>query len=473
MKVDRIVQAPHVYTLEGEGVGYRADTALVIDRGRIIDLAEAATVADRYQAEDHLVLHHHALFPGFIDAHMHTAISVLRGLAQDTGHWMMFGVQPFIATLRPEDRAFGNRLALVEAVKAGTTTLGDYEGDMEPVCELVARVGVRGNLAQTIREAEHRTYAVGELYHFNPELGRRSLESCLALHDRWHGKADGRIRILFGPQAADFAGRDLLLEVQRQARARGARIHMHVQQGDRETHQIVARYGQRPIEWLRGIGYLDPSLIAVHLTDADAREAAVVAASGASMVVCPGSIGIIDGIVPPSVAFQEAGGMCALGSDQAPGNNCHSVINEMKLVCLFNKIKYQDPERMPAWKALRMATIEGAQAIGLGDAIGSLEVGKRADFIAIDLNAPSMLPVFREPMRNIVPNLVYSARGSEVVLSVVDGRTILQDGKVLGIDEETLAADAARCAEVIGARAAPEFWAIDGSNAAFMREGKL
>jgi 5-methylthioadenosine/S-adenosylhomocysteine deaminase len=473
MKVDRIVQAPHVYTLEGAGVGYRADTALVIDRGRIIDLVEAATVADRYQTEGSLVLDHHELFPGFIDAHMHMAISILRGLAQDTGHWMMYGVQPFIAPLRPEDRRVGNRLALVEAVRAGTTTLGDFEGDMEPVCELVAQVGVRGNLAQTIRDAEHRTYTVGELYHFNPDLGRRSLESNLALHDRWHGKADGRIRILFGPQAADFASRELLLEVQHQAKARGARIHMHVQQGDRETHQIVARYGQRPIEWLREIGYLDSSLIAVHLTDADAQEAAVVAASGASMVVCPGSIGIIDGIVPPSVAFQEAGGLCGLGSDQAPGNNCHNVINEMKMVCLFNKIKYRDPECMPAWKALRMATIEGARAIGLGDEIGSLEVGKRADFIAIDLTAPSMLPVFRKPMRNIVPNLVYSARGNEVALSVVDGRTILQDGKVLGIDEETLAADAARCAEVIGSRAAPEFWAIDGSNAAFMREGKL
>ena len=90
------------------------------------------------------------------------------------------------------------------------------------------------------------------------------------------------------------------------------------------------------------------------------------------MIVNPGSIGIIDGIVCPSVVFQQAGGVVALGSDQAPGNNCHNIINEMKNVCLFNKIKYQNPEVMPAWKALRMATIEGAQAIGLGDTVGSL-----------------------------------------------------------------------------------------------------
>ena len=123
------------------------------------------------------------------------------------------------------------------------------------------------------------------------------------------------------------------------------------------------------------------------------------------MIVCPGSIGIIDGIVPPSTAFQEAGGKVALGSDQAPGNNCHNIISEMKSVALFNKIKYTNPEVLPAWRALRMATIEGAQALGLDDTIGSLEVGKCADFIAIDYMHPSMLPIYTYPMRNMVPCL--------------------------------------------------------------------
>ena len=211
---------------------------------------------------------------------------------------------------------------------------------------------------------------------------------------------------------------------------------MHVQQGDRETYQIVQRYGKRPTAFLDELGYLDESLIAVHLTDCTDEEAALIAKRGASMIVNPGSIGIIDGIVCPSVAFQEAGGMVALGSDQAPGNNCHNIINEMKNVCLFNKIKYQNPEVMPAWKALRMATIEGAKAVGLGDTVGSLESGKRADFIAIDLNCPSMLPVYTYPMRNMVPNLVYSARGAEVSLVAVDGKVIMQDGTFTYVDEK-------------------------------------
>ncbi|MGA2080557.1 MAG: amidohydrolase family protein [Holophaga sp.] len=473
MKVDTIVKAPHFYTLEGEGVGYRTGIAMVVDRGKIVDLADAATVDQRYQAEETLALGHHVVLPGLIDAHMHTGCCILRGVAQDTRYWMMYGLEPYSNVVRPQERHLGTRLAVLEAIKAGTTTLGDYDHDMGPVCELIAKVGARGNLTQVIREVKHRVYHPGELYPFTPELGRQSLEDNLALFDRWHGEADGRIRILLGPQGADFLSEGLLLEVQRQAKARGTRIHMHVQQGDRETWQIQARCGKRPIEWLQSIGYLDETLIAVHLTDADDQEAAVVARSGASMVLCPGSIAIIDGIVPPSEAFQAAGGPCALGSDQAAGNNCHNMFNEMKLVCLLNKVKYRDPERVPAWKALRMATIEGARALGLGEAIGSLEVGKRADFIAVDLARPTMMPVFSVPMRNIVPNLVYSARGEEVALAVVDGRTILKDGKVLAMDEEELIAQVERSAESIGERAAPEFWRINGSNADWMREGKL
>ena len=471
MKVDRIVTAPHCFTLEGKGVGYRSRTALVVDRGRIVDLAGADTVADRYQAEETLVLDHHVLLPGLVNAHIHSGGAILRGLAQDVANWMMQGVVPFRGAAGPRERLLGTRLSLAEAVRAGTTTFGDLDNDMDPVCDLMATIGVRGQIGQTIRDAERRQYQPDELYAFNLDQGRREMDRALELFDRWHGKADGRIRILFGPQAADFVGVDLLREVQACAKARGTRVHMHVQQGDRETRQTLARYGLRPIEFLRGIGYLDETLIAVHLTDADDREAEEVARSGASMVVCPGSIGLIDGLVPPSVAFQAAGGPCGLGSDQAVGNNSLNLFNEMKLVCVLNKVKYQDPEIMPAWRALRMATIEGARALGLGAEIGSLEVGKRADFIAVDLSQPSMLPVFTHPFRNLVPNLVYSARGSEVSLVVVDGRTILRDGQVLGLDEDQMRADLAEAAEAISAQAEEPFWQAGGPNAEYMRDG--
>ncbi len=472
-KVDMIVKAPHFYTMEGDGVGYKADMAMIVDGGRIIDFVEAEKADQAYQAEEVLEMSHHVVLPGFIDGHMHTACNVMRGLAQDTKNWMMYGLQPFDNAVTNAERDAGSEVAIIEAVKAGTTTLGDYDAEMNNVCRFIDKIGVRGNITQTIRAAKRRVYDPGELYEMDDEQGEAELGRNLELFDRWHRKGDGRIRILFGPQGPDFVSLQLLLKIQKIAKEHGTKIHMHVQQGDRETYQMEKRYGKHTTQFLKEIGYLDSSLIAVHLTDCNDEETRIIAKSGASMVVNPTSIGIIDGLVCPSIVFQEAGGSVALGSDQAPGNNCHNIIHEMKNICMFNKLKYQDPETMPAWKALRMATVEGAKAIGVDDIVGSLECGKQADFIAIDLNYPSMLPVYTFPMRNIIPNLVYSARGQEVALSVVNGRVIMRDQKILTIDEEASIEKIQKCPEEIGERASEEFFRIHGTNARFMEMGKL
>ncbi|WP_026896107.1 amidohydrolase family protein [Clostridiisalibacter paucivorans] len=472
-RVDMIVKAPHFYTMEGQGVGYKSKVAMVVDSGKIVAIDNEDIIDKTYIGEEVLLLKHHAIFPGFIDAHMHTGLAIMRGLAQDTNNWMMYGLQPFDNVVTKEEKFAGSKLAIIEAIKSGTTTLGDYESYMNPVCNFIYKIGARGNITQTIRNAEKRVYKPKELYEFDESLGEKSFQRNIELYNRWHNKGNGRIKILFGPQGPDFVSKELLLKIQKEAKRKNTKIHMHTQQGDRETYQIVKRYNKRPIQWLKEIGYLDETLVAVHLTDADDDEAKILAKSGASMIVCPGSIGIIDGIVPPSTVFQQVGGNVALGSDQAPGNNCHNIINEMKLVTLFNKIKYRDPEVMPAWKALRMATIEGARAVGLGELVGSLEIGKRADFIAIDIRRPSMSPVFTIPMRNIVPNLVYSARGEEVVLSVVDGKIILKDGKITGIDEEEYLEAVGKYTHSIGQRASKEFFEINGTNAQFMKNNKL
>lgn len=472
-KIDMIVKAPHFYTMEGEGVGYKSGVVMLVDGGRIAGFADEKQYEKEYKADEILTLNHHAVMPGFIDGHMHTSCNVMRGLAQDTNHWMMYGVQPFENAASEEERDAGSRVAIIEAVKAGTTCLGDFESNMDNTCAFIDKIGARGNITQMIREAKIRVYEPGELYEFDEDRGKADLARNLELYEKWHKKGDGRIRILFGPQGADFVRPELLSEIQKIAREKKTKIHMHVQQGDRETYQIEKRYGKRPTEFLSDIGMLDDSLIAVHLTDCNEEETMQIARSGASMVVNPASIGIIDGIVCPSVLFQTAGGNVALGSDQAPGNNCHNIIHEMKNVCLFNKIKYGDPQIMPAWKALRMATIEGARAVGMDDAIGSLEEGKQADFIAIDLFTPSMLPVYTYPMRNIVPNLVYSARGQEVALAAVNGRVIMRDQRILAIDEAEYLSALQSCPEKLGKRAAQEFYKIHGTSAVFMEEGKL
>lgn len=471
--VDMIVKTRHLFTMEGDGVGYLENTAMIIDRGRIIDFVPTDAAEDSYRAEEVLALFDHAVLPGLIDAHTHVDICIARGLAQDTDNWMFYGLQPFENAMVQEDIDASVKLGIMEAIKAGTTTIGEFSIGIEPACKFIDQSGIRGNITETVRSLEERIYHPGELYEFNEDKGKRSLENNIAMYDKWHDKDHGRIKILFGPQGADFMSRELLLQVREEAKKRNTKIHMHLQQGTRETEQIMMRYGKRPVEWLKEIGYLDESLIGVHLADCTDEEAEFVAESGAGMIVCPGSIGIIDGIVCPSMAFQNAGGYVALGSDQAPGNNCHNVFNEMKLAALFNKISKKDPEVMPAWKVLRMATIEGAKALGMDQEIGSLACGKKADFIAVDLKKLTMQPIFTKPMRNIVPNLVYSARGNEVILSVVDGKIIYKDQILLNVDEEACLAEIESRIDGISERAEKEFEEIAGTNYIFMQEGKL
>jgi len=471
--IDLFISAPHFLTMEGPGVGYQADCAMAVDRGKIIAIGPREELSAAYQAQHRIQARRHLVLPGLIDAHMHTGECVLRGLAQDTGHWMMYGLGPFFQQLNPEAEMLGTQLAVVEAVRAGTTTFGEYSRHPDRLIPIFNKAGVRSQITVTIREALDRIYNPGELYAYDRGQGEAMLANCLDIYERFNGADDGRISVIFGPQGPDFVSRELLLKIQGLAREKGVKIHMHTQQGDRETAQMMMRYDQRPVAWLDEIGYLDENLIAVHLTDADEEEAALVARRGASMTLCSGSIGIVDGIVPPAKAFQDAGGLVALGSDQAPGNNNHNIFNEMKLTALFNKIRYQDPEVMPAWRVLRMATIEGARVLGLDGRIGSLVPGKQADFIAVDLTSPSLAPLYTDPMRNIVPNLVYSGRGDEVDLAVVDGRVIYEQGCLTGLDEADILARVQQAAQRLGPQAAPEFWRINGTNAQFMQEGKL
>ena len=162
-----------------------------------------------------------------------------------------------------------------------------------------------------------------------------------------------------------------------------------------------------------------------------------------------------------------------LGSDQAPGNNCHNMFNEMKLTAILNKVRYADPEVMPAWKVVRMATIENARVLGIDDAVGSIREGKDADLILIDLKQPTLAPLYTKPMRNFIPNLVYSARGHEVDTVMVKGRILVENKKAITFHVEEILEEAQRFADDIGERAVPQFNEINGKNALYMREGKL
>lgn len=475
-KIDTLVTHAHLFTMAGDGVGYVADGAVAVDRGAVVETGATADLAPRYDPAETLDASDCAVLPGLVDAHMHAPLAILRGVAQDVAHWMQRALAPYTRHLTREARLAGCRLNAVEALLAGTTTHVENSQAFPGWAEFYAALGVRARLAPMVNDLPPGGMAgwkLGDLYPLDADAGRARIDDAFAFARQWHGAQGGRVTVMIGAHAPDMITRENLLDIKRRADDAGLMIHMHVAQGDREIDQMVKRYGQRTPQYLADLGCLDEGLLAIHLTEASDEEAAMIAGHGARMAVCSGSIGIIDGIVPPAVAFRRAGGLVALGSDQACGNNCNNVFNEMKLTALFNKIKYRDPTVMPAWEVLRMATIEGARAVGLGDQVGSLEAGKRADLILVDLTAPNLMPVIETPVRNIVPNLVYAGSGHEVRTVMVDGRLLMRDGALQSADLDAIHADAHAQAAALAQRVAADPIHRQMSLMAAMEAGQL
>ena len=442
--LDIIISNGILITMEGKGVGIINDGAVGIQGNRIVAVGETATVLNNYKAHRYIDATHKVIMPGLIDAHMHSGLGILRGLSQDINNWMQQGVWPFSEALTDETVIPGSMMNLVETLKAGTTTVCDYDRPMEKLIHNHVKLGLRARVASTINAMPPglSKLAIGELYPLDATRGNDLYVQNVKLFHEWHGYDDNRVTVLMGPQGPDMVPHELLLEIKDFAEKNDTMIHMHVAQGDREINQMVKRFGKRSIQYLDEINYLNSRLMAVHLTEATKEETQFLAKKGASMILCSGSIGIIDGIVPPSAEFLEVSNRLALGSDQAPGNNCNNMWNEMKFTAILNKCKAKNPAVYNAGKVLRMATIDAAHAIGMGDEIGSIKVGKKADIILVDMDEPCLAPIYLAPLRNVVPNLVYSAKGSEVVTSIIDGKVVMEDRKVLTVDEKEVVANA-------------------------------
>ncbi len=436
--LDILIHDAVVLTMTGQGVGALDRGAVGIKDDKIEIAGPNQRIKNKYKAHRYIKAENKVVMPGLVDSHIHTGLAILRGLSQDINNWMEAGIWPFAREIKIEDKKAGSMLNIIEGVKAGTTTFCDYNADMDTLVENHIKMGTRARIAETINEMPEKIEQNDGnfLYPLDKSVGNRKLEKAIDLVEKWHQEENGRITCLFGPQGPDMLSRELLLEVKRLAEKYDTKIHMHVAQGDREIKQMLARYDQRSIPWLQELNYLDERLMAVHMTEANDQEVKTLANSGASLIICSGSIGIIDGIIPPLSEFLRDGSKAALGSDQAPGNNCNNMFNEMKFTAILNKCKARDPTVLPAAKVLRLATIKAAEAIGLEKQIGSIEAGKKADLIIVDFTKPELSPLINKPIRNVVPNLVYSARGHEVETVMVDGEIIMEERKLKNLDEK-------------------------------------
>ncbi len=464
--MDLAITNTQALTMTGDGVGPIDDAAIGIDDGELVyvgpddqfDSERAETVLD---GSDHLVI------PGLVDAHSHMRLTILRGGAQDVPEieWMNRALAPLARHLDEADQTLGAKLGAVEAVCAGATTICEYAGNVETLVENVYDpLGVRVVASETINEIADDRDGLGPrtLPTFDPALGESALERTEQLFDRY---ADtDRISITYGPQAVDMVSQETLEEVAKRSETHNRDVHMHVAQGERERLQVEERYGPETssVSVLSELGLVNDRLIAAHLHDATPEERTRLADAGVRMVGCPSSIGAIDGVVPPVLEYAEHGGTVGLGTDQAPGTGRHDVLREARTAAILTKCDRGDPRALPAWQALRLATLGGARALGIDDRVGSIEEGKRADLALVTLDAMAMAPVVETPFHTAVSNLVHSAVGTAVETVLVDGEFLVRDGEFLAVDVPSLVQEVTDRGRSVFDRAS-EDWRTAGS----------
>ena len=419
-----------------------------------------------------------ATIPGLVDAHVHTSYALLRGGAQDLPEieWMRRGLDPLSRHMNADDRIAGTRLGVLEGVRSGVTTFGEYAQDVGTLVERVYDpFGVRVAATELLNEIapDYEPSDPTEPYPFDRSTGEATLDRAERTTERY---ADHPlVTPMYGPQALDMVSPSLLETVRERATACDTSIHVHVAQGRRERLQIEARYGRgaSTVDVLDDLGLLSDRLLAAHCHGATPDERARLANAGVRFVGCPSSIAAIDGVVPPVAEFVDRGAIVGLGTDQAPGPGGHNMLRELRTTAMLSKVAADDPTALPAWETLRLGTRGGAAALGLDDRIGSLAVGNRADLVVIDLTRPSLAPVVAEPFRTLFPNLVYASSGCEVETVVIEGEPVLLDGEFVDIDERGIVTDATERAERVFADAADDWRAAGSALVGHVDAGRL
>ncbi|WP_049979655.1 amidohydrolase family protein [Halolamina rubra] len=466
--MDTLVTGGTLLTMRGDRLGVVDDGAVGIEDGRIGYVGPAAEAPAPSDADEVVDASGAVVMPGLVNAHTHTAHTLLRGGAQDVPEieWMNRALGPLSAHTDEADRVAGARLGVLEAVRGGATTIAEYASEVGTLVEEVYRpLGVAVVAVETINEVPDERDDLGprELYPFEREQGDRALARADRLFERFGD--DPLVTPAYGPQALDMVSPDLLQTVQSHAHERGAKLHVHTAQGEREAIQIEERYGDdaSTVSVLDELGIVDDSLVAVHCHGATPAERRRLAEGGAAMLGCPSSIAAIDGIVPPVAEFREYGAPVGIGTDQAPGPGHHSTLREARTAATLSKVEQADPTALTAPEALRIATVGGAEALGIADEVGTLAAGTRADLIVVDTDRLSTAPAVESPLHTAVPNLVYSTTGREVRDVFVAGEALLRDGAFVDADPAAAVDEATERAAALYERASDDWRGADSA----------
>jgi 5-methylthioadenosine/S-adenosylhomocysteine deaminase len=411
--------------------------ALAIDAGRIVDIAPVREAERRYAPRARHDRPNHALLPGLVNAHTHAAMALMRGFADDLpfGAWLRERIWPAEARfVGPEFVADGTRLAIAEMLAGGITCFSDMYFYPDVTGTIAAETGMRAVLGLIALDAPTAWAKDPDEY----------LRKGLEIHDRF--KAEPLITTAFAPHAPYSVGDGTLAHIRRLADELELPVHMHVHETAAEVEDAVVATGRRPLARLAQLGLVTPGLIAVHATALTAADIELLATGNANVVHCPRSnLKLASGLCPVADLL-GAGVNVALGTDGAASNNRLDLWAEMETAALLANQVAGHAAAVPAPLALRMATINGARALGLAGEIGSLTAGKAADVICVDLSG-----VEHHPLLDPVSHLVYAASRHDVTDVWVAGEHLLADGTLLRLDVAEICAAAERWARQLQA----------------------
>ncbi|HEY9100863.1 TRZ/ATZ family hydrolase [Chitinimonas sp.] len=402
--------------------------ALVLQGSQIIDLLPSEAARQRYQDAAHQVLGDHALLPGLINLHAHSAMSLLRGLADDLAlmDWLNNHIWPAEARHVSDEFVYDGTLhAMAEMLRGGTTTVNDMYFHHEAVARAGLTAGMRVVVGCSILE-----FPTAYGLHADDYLGK-----ALTARDAFHGES--LVGFSLAPHAPYTVTDATFGKVLTMAEQLDMGIHCHIHETRDEIEGSLKEYGMRPLARLQALGLLGPNLVAAHVVHANDAEIALLAKYGVHVAHNPASnLKLASGFARIH-AMQQAGINVGIGTDGAASNNRLDLLGDTRMAALLAKAESANPTALDAATALEMATLAGARALGLADRIGSLVVGKQADVIAIDLAALETQPVF-DPLST----LIYAAQREQVSHAWVAGKQLLKERELTTLKLDQMQAKA-------------------------------
>lgn len=419
--------------------------ALRVEGSRITDVGKTADLVETFPGEEQFDCGGMVLLPGLIDTHVHQAQAMIRGCADDLGllDWLIKRVWVLQGSYTEDDGQASAELCQLEMIKSGTTSfiecmLAEVYG-FDGVADVVEKSGMRAALGKIVMDLPSYAQAENVMHYGMVEDGDTSVNNTLAAYDRWEGAADGRIQVWFGARTPGGVTPGLYDRISALAAERNMGITVHISEVKEDLDYAAEQGFRSPVAFAEAHGILGPRSVLAHTVWTDEEDFKLLARTGTHVTHNPASNAKTATGIAPIHGMLGAGVNVTLGCDGGPSNNTYDMIRDMRLVSYLANLRESEPTVVPAESVLEMATINGAKAMGLEKEIGSIEPGKKADFILVDMDKPHLTPA-PDP----VSTIVYAAHGSDVDTVVIDGKMIMEHRNVRTLDEERIVKEARR-----------------------------